>query len=208
MSQEQEIVIKDTVNPAINDDASNGHKVGTKWLNTNTQVLWISYDDSSGAAQWAQIAPTASPALSSANYIHAYDTTVQTIAVASTPQDVTFDTNHKINGWTHTLGTANFTCGQTGTYLINYAYFVQKTGGGPAISELKLFVNGVEEVGAHTSIDIITTNIITNVSNNALIEISSGQLLKFVFEGSTTFVELNEHTPGEPVINFTCIRIA
>jgi len=147
------------------------------------------------------------PAKIENNYIHAYDTTTQTVAVVGTPQDITFNTNHHIDGWTHTPGTADFTCAVTGTYRIDFTAFCQKTGGAPANAEILLIVNGVEEIGSHTSFELTANNTVVTAANNGMFDITAGQILKFNLSGTTTFVQLYQHAASEPRINFTCTRI-
>lgn len=48
-----------TTNPTVNDDSGDGYAVGSAWLNTNTSVVFICTDASSGAAVWAEINPIA-----------------------------------------------------------------------------------------------------------------------------------------------------
>ena len=55
------------------------------------------------------------------NYVFAYDTTTQTIASQNTFQNITVNNySTQINGWTHTPGTAVFTCAQSGIYMVQY----------------------------------------------------------------------------------------
>jgi len=55
------------------------------------------------------------------NYVFAYDTTIQTIAFPNMFQNITVNNNStQINGWTHTPGTAVFTCAQSGIYMVQY----------------------------------------------------------------------------------------
>jgi hypothetical protein len=54
------------------------------------------------------------------NYVYNFDTSTQTVATADTFADLTFNTNAQINGWTHTAGTATYTNGPAGLYLVEY----------------------------------------------------------------------------------------
>ena len=66
-----------------------------------------------------------------AHQAFAYDGTTQAIAVADTFQDLDYATNGELSGWTHTGGSADFTCQQTGKYLVSYmAMFERSIGGG------------------------------------------------------------------------------
>lgn len=45
---------KDTVDPTVNEDSSNGFFVGHEWHNTTTDSLFEIFDDSVGAAVWRE----------------------------------------------------------------------------------------------------------------------------------------------------------
>jgi hypothetical protein len=50
------------------------------------------------------------------NYVFSFDTTTQPIT--SVTSLVTFTTNQIINGWTHSVGTSDFTCNYAGLYMV------------------------------------------------------------------------------------------
>ena len=78
-------------------------------------------DDGAQGPQGAQgpIGPQGSVSAVS-DFVYAYATTTQGIASGSTFQNVTFNVNGTISGWTHTAGSADFTCPTTGTYLVSF----------------------------------------------------------------------------------------
>jgi hypothetical protein len=61
---------------------------------------------------------TTGPALSSNNFLFAYSTATQSIAVANVYQPIAFDSLGPNVGWVPAITT--FTCTQPGTYLISY----------------------------------------------------------------------------------------
>lgn len=77
------------------------------------------------------------------NYAVATDTTTQNIVTPGTFQNITFNTNNVLNGWTHTAGTADFTCAVSGLYLFLGFVHCNKTGGGTSLFEFRLTINGV-----------------------------------------------------------------
>ncbi len=102
------------------------------------------------------------------DYVFAYDTTTQTVALANVFQDITFNTNVLLNGWTHTVGTASFTCGTTGSYLIEVNANTNASAGAPLNVELRLLKNGVE---------ISASQIFTGIQNNNLPNPISGKII-------------------------------
>lgn len=45
----------DTVAPTVNDDGVSGYPIGTTWIDTTAGIVFISVDDTTGAAIWKQI---------------------------------------------------------------------------------------------------------------------------------------------------------
>ena len=144
-----------------------------------------------------------------ANYVFAYDTTAQMVGVLGTFQDVTFSANGQLNGWTHTAGTAAFTCGQSGLYLIEYTAEVYPFGGGVTAS-LIASLNGTEITGSQSSVSSITT-VQAPLSKSFLVSVNSGDALKIQF--TATGSSPAELFPGngsgttKPSISCTIIRI-
>lgn len=89
------------------------------------------------------------------DFIYAYDTTTQGISSGSTFQNVTMNTNATINGWTHTAGSADFTCPTTGTYLVTYRCNITFSAGislTTVTGSARLTVNGTEVSGSQSSV--------------------------------------------------------
>lgn len=81
-------------------------------------------------------------------FVFAYDTTTQTVATANTFQDVTFNTNGQLDGWTHTAGTATFTSTVGGTYMANITGRVAKNGGANSTLSFVGVLNGAQISGS------------------------------------------------------------
>jgi hypothetical protein len=89
------------------------------------------------------------------DFVYAYDTTIQGISSASTFQDVTFNTNATIDGWTHTTSSADFVCPTTATYLLSYRVAITFTAGvslTTVTGSARLTNNGSEVAGSQSSV--------------------------------------------------------
>jgi len=142
------------------------------------------------------------------NYVQAYDDTLQAISVGATPQDVLFSTNVQLNGWTHTAGTANFTCNATGKYLVTYAVYFEKTAGAPSQMEAWVNFNGSQVSDTHASVSTITNNVIQEMGASSIISATVSQVLKIEIQAPNTFFQLNQHTLPEPTARITIVRIS
>jgi hypothetical protein len=60
------------------------------------------------------------------DYVYAYNAATQSVS-SSVWTDILFNTNSQIDGWTHTEGTAIFTCNTAGLYLVTYIVPIVKT---------------------------------------------------------------------------------
>jgi hypothetical protein len=148
--------------------------------------------------------------VNNANYVFAYDTTTQTVATANTFQDVTFNTNGQINGWTHTASTANFTCNQSGLYLVTYTAILQRTSTSGTRGELRALLNGTEVAGSSVGVSLGTNTLPVCVARSIIVNATSGQLLKIQLTGASNTVQL---VPGgvnattRQSIGITIVRI-
>ena len=120
----------------------------------------------------------------------AYDTTLQQIASTNTWQDVTFDTNGEIDGWTHTPGSADFTCPSSGLYGATIELLVEKTGSGSPRSAVRALFNGSEIPGSHNGMDITSNNTSFSLSRTLIFNATAGQIFKVEFSASRTAVRV------------------
>ena len=128
--------------------------------------------------------------VNNANYVFAYDTTTQTVATANTFQDVTFNTNGQINGWNHTASTANFTCNQSGLYLVAYTATLQRTSTTGTRGELRALLNGIEVAGSSVGVSLGTNTLPVCVARSMIVNATSGQLLRIQVTGASNTVQL------------------
>lgn len=154
--------------------------VGQIYYNTTTNTLRLCVAtntwNSSGAA--------------ASNFINAYDTTTQGVAVPGTFQDVTFNTNQLLNGWTHTAGTASFTAVVGGTFMAHITGEVSKSGGANTSLSLRAVVNGTEVPGSQSDCAAAASTANTCAAN-FLATLTVGDIVKIQMTGGTTGAQIS-----------------
>lgn len=124
-------------------------------------------------------------------YVFAYDTTSQTISVANSYQDVTFNTNSQLLGWSHSSSSAIFTCNEAGVYQISFAATSEKTSGSGLVNaSLRLTKNGAEIAGSQQTFDYATINQSTMQSKTIIATFASGDELRLQYTGASTTCRL------------------
>lgn len=150
--------------------------------------------------------------ITNANFVYSYDTTDQTVQIADTFQPVTFNTDVLLNGWTHTAGGSQFTCQQTGIYLVQYHGVLDQTNELGVVGTIRATLAGNEVAGSALTIDIPASGDSVELSNVFLISATQGQQLVLQLTGSTLSVELfpdpSSVSDVTPSITLTIIRIA
>ena len=147
------------------------------------------------------------------NFVFAYDTTTQIIALANTFQGLDFATNGQLNGWTHTPGTSIFGCNQTGIYLVNVKAIAEKTGGGTNEFAIRALFNAIEVAGSQMAIQINSNNVAIILASTFMVSATSGQNLELEVAGSNTSLQiLPGPNPGSavtvPSAQITIMRLA
>ncbi|PIV90239.1 hypothetical protein COW46_05165 [Candidatus Gracilibacteria bacterium CG17_big_fil_post_rev_8_21_14_2_50_48_13] len=147
---------------------------GQQYFNTTTATIRLckSTDTwgSSGAA--------------GSNYVFAYDTTTQSVAAANTFQDVIYDSNGLINGWSHTPGTSVFTAAVSGIYMVNMTGRVAKAGGANTTLSFRGLLNGAEVPGSQAYGTIAGSSGDT-LSGNFIVQVNAGDVLKIQMAAGT-----------------------
>jgi hypothetical protein len=145
---------------------------------------------------------------SSGDYVYAYSTNTLNVAVVDAFQDIPCNVNGPIDGWTHTAGTATFTCNQTGLYWIQFdAEALTDTTASSAIS-LRAVLGGVEIAGSQAAFSAGILNLSVPLSKGFLAAISNGNVLKFQFAGSHANNSLVANTgTGTTRPSFSCTII-
>ncbi len=174
---------------------------GQQYYNTATNELRLC----TAINTWSSVGST-----TGANYAFSYDTTTQAISAANTYQDIIFNTNGTINGWTHADGTADFIAGASGLYLVTVEGTASKSDAGSDNFEMRTLFNGVEVAGSQSGIDMEIKNIDFHLSSTFLVNATAGQILKIQATSSTNKASIN---PGganaitQPSAKITIMRI-
>ena len=188
----------------VNDGT--GPSLATKGLTAGTGIaLTASGTD-------ITISNTSPGGVTGSNYIYSYDTTTQLVSLINTYQNITFSTNVLVNGWTHTPGTADFVCNQTGIYnIFVLAVFVKGTGNADLTT--RITNNNVEVTGSvwpfhlHTS----ATDHVSGTTQT-LCTINSGDIIRVQMaadDNSGTGIDININPPFvTPSIKITITRLA
>lgn len=152
------------------------------------------------------------PLFSTTDYVYAYSTQQQAISATNTYQDVTFNVNGSIDGWTHTAGSADFTCPTTGTYLISYRINMSMNAGISLTTITcsgRLSLNGTEVAGHQTSVRFPIQALSTateNLFNTGLVTITAGDIIRVQAAASSTSADVDPVGVGTtPVSASVCI---
>jgi len=176
-----------------------------------------------GVNQFGLIGYTAGPTrvagadISDTNYVYSYCVTNLTVGASPcTFIDISFSNDPLINGWTHTLNTAIFTCNQTGRYLIQYDAIVQKDLNSAISVSLRSVLNGVEIPGTQSTTafrnGVSFANLPVEVTKNFIVEVASGDQIKFQLastaDNNGTLVANTGCGTVRPSISVTITRIS
>ena len=124
------------------------------------------------------------------NFVFAFDTTTQAISNANTFQGVNFSNNGALDGWVHTVGTALFSCNQTGKYRVTVEINIEKTGGGDAEADIRATFNSVEVSGSHRGKDVTASGKTMMIDRAFTVDAVSGQDLIIQLAASATTVRV------------------
>jgi len=124
-------------------------------------------------------------------FVFAYDTTTQGVALANTFQDITFDTNAEIDGWTHTPSGTDFVCGVAGTFQLNYSATTNRNGNPSPTIEFRNRKNGTEIAGSQTSINIVSTNVHQIIGTSAIFTSAINDIITLQMAASNTNGEID-----------------
>ena len=112
------------------------------------------------------------------------------------------NTDAQIDGWTHTVGTAQYTNAQTGLYLIQYNAQLATVDPGTN-STLRATLNLAAIPGSQANVTVPAANQSFQVSRSFIASINASDVLTIQFTGNGTGVRLS----GSPGISMTIVRI-
>lgn len=124
-------------------------------------------------------------------YAAALDTTTQAIAVANTPQVVTFDTNVITNKIAHSTGSqpARFTVNEAGTYLVTYFLQIASTLA-LKIADSWIRINGADVANSNTKTVLVAINEQKLVTGHVVVVLTAGQYIELMFNATATSVSI------------------
>ncbi|BDC34797.1 hypothetical protein Noda2021_07550 [Candidatus Dependentiae bacterium Noda2021] len=129
------------------------------------------------------------PSAAATDYVFSYDTTNQSVAIASSFQNINFSTNQVINNWTHSEGSATFTCPTDGTYLVTYRLLANNTSVSAQASTISVraLLNGTEISGSQASISLgQLVGQLLPVHQSFLVTCAASDEIVLQFTGTTT----------------------
>jgi hypothetical protein len=124
------------------------------------------------------------------NWAYAYHTATIVNGGANVLTDVIFNNNGDLNGWTHTVSTAPFTCVQSGRYLVQYFLTCSTTAASPQDCSAVILNNGAQVAGSSNSQRITANNVAFSFSRAAVLNMTAGQTVSVQFAGSSANVQL------------------
>lgn len=152
------------------------------------------------------------------SYMFAYSTTTQTLGVANTFQNITFDTTPEISGW-KTVGITGFVPNVTGVYEIKYTAEASTSTAllsSGTVASVRAVLDSVEIPGSQAhiqfpGISVLAAGLTSDlcIANSFIKTISPTGVLSFEFAGSNTSVILNPTGPGttKPSITVSVTKI-
>jgi hypothetical protein len=144
------------------------------------------------------------------NYVFAYDTTSPALAVVNTFQDINFNVNAQLNGWTHTGGTAAFVAAQSGLYLVQYTAEAETLIAGATTVSVRATLNGTEIGGSQASCDLDVASAPIPVTKSFIVGVTAANTLALQFTGTSVnnrLVASNGSGTTRPSVSMTIIRI-
>jgi hypothetical protein len=132
-------------------------------------------------------------AVTNNNYVWGFKLNTQVIVGEKTFETIKYTNLPEINGWTYNSTTGNFTCNQTGKYLVSYLVIMSATGGS-RVGTIRGTINGTEIIGSANTQNFQSTSINQEWSNSFIMNVVSGQTFTLQVAGSSA---------GNETINFT-----
>jgi hypothetical protein len=152
--------------------------------------------------------------VTASNFVYAYDQNPQQITTSNTFLNITFGVNGQLSGWTHTAGSATFTCAQTGTYLIQYNLvgFINTPANQPNTFSTHVIRNLASQVIASSGSQSIAFGNLAgdnplNISQSFMAQCAASDRLFFQMSCTTTNSALLSFATDTPTASVTITRI-
>jgi len=140
----------------------------------------------------------------SGNYVFAYSTVQQSVT-PSIFENATFNNDAQLNGWTHTLGSSQYLCTQTGLYLVQY------TAQASIADSMSMCatVNLIEVPGSQAYASSVNFGTAVVITKSFLASVNSGSVLSIQFAGNSgsDFLQGGGSGSVQPSISLAITRI-
>jgi hypothetical protein len=145
-------------------------------------------------------------------YLYCYDTNTQTLVAVGAFQDITFANNAQISGWSHTAGSAGFTNGPAGIYLVEYTAESAVANNNNSTFSVHALLNGTEIAGSQSVAGPSTSALPVPLSKSFIVNIATANtnVIKLQFTGSNSNNRLLANSgvgTTRPSASLTIIRI-
>ena len=120
--------------------------------------------------------------VTSRNYTWAYKTNSQDAAAAQAFDEILFTNTPELVDWTYNIGTGEFTCVTTGTYLIDYT--VMGADSGTSIMSVRGAINNSEIIGSAITRDLQGSDSGVLFDNTFIVSVTNGDVFSIQFAGS------------------------
>jgi hypothetical protein len=141
----------------------------------------------------------------SGNYVFAYNQGPQPVTTPTTFQDAVFSSDAQTNGWTHSPGSSQYVCAQTGLYLVQYTAqaFIADS------MSMRGALNSIEIPGSQAYASAINFGTAVVISKSFLASVNSGNFLTIQYTGNSSGDSLQGGGSGfvQPSISLTITRI-
>jgi hypothetical protein len=160
--------------------------IGQQYYNTTTNTVRLC----TATNTWTNVAASGN------SFVFAYDTTTQTVSNTPNFQDITYDTNAQIDGWTHVAGSGNFVAGSSGTFMVNMTARIAKNGGANTTLSYRGVKNTIAVPGTFTEIagsqayGSAAASTGDTMSGNFIVTLASGETLKIQMTGGTNNAQI------------------
>ena len=132
-------------------------------------------------------------AVTNNNFVWGFKTNTQTVVGSNIFENIKFTNVSEINGWVYNSTNGNFTCNQTGKYLVSYLVIMSSIGGS-RVGSIRGTINNIEIIGSANTQNFQSASINQEWTNMFIMSVNAGQIFVLQVAGSSA---------GNETINFT-----